>query len=332
MDIPVWVKSFGSWWGERIWLIIILCLMLFGFAFLLIGSILPLHTGTVSILFIPNAQFSGILRAAGLAILSSGVFAATLKAFQFSGVFREELISIIYNVDHLEQRKDIEDIWKAVSKIIYQKKFPDISDAIHRTILSTYFPTNINFYYDSIKQDVKYQLVPGKEGFLDQKDFLKINVKAVDKSKFTINYAVEQFRSKTDTDDTSFALKDLTINRKNETTKYQKLATENTQSEIGLLSTKFEIELEGSETYSIIVRSAKRFSIDYDSNKEFVSSKFVAQFDLTVEHPESIEPMFFALGTAKAFSEEGSDEATLRRSYKHLIFPQQGYKLLLVRR
>ncbi len=332
MAIPGWVKTFIYWWLERVWLVIILGLIVAGFAFLTVGYILPLQTKIQSILYIPKEQFAGILRSSGIAILSSGVFAATLKAFQFSGVFKEELISIIYNVDHLEQRKDIEDIWKAVSKIIYQKKFPDISEAIHRTILTTYFPTNVNFYYESIKQEVRYGLNENKEDLIDQRDYLRIVVKAVDKSKFTIPYRVEQYRSRTDTEDTSFSLKELTINRKNETTKYQKLATDNARSEPGLLATKFDIELEGAETYSIIIRSAKCFSINFDSNKEFVSSKFVAFFDLMVEFPKTIEPMFFSLGTAMPFNEEGSDETTLRRSYKHLIFPQQGYKMILVKR
>lgn len=86
--------------------------------------------------FLPSA-----LKGVGVAVLSSGIFAAVLKSIQFSGIFQEELAKVIYSRNYLEKqdRKFLEDIWKLTSKVLYTQKFPRINEKIENHSFKTLF-------------------------------------------------------------------------------------------------------------------------------------------------------------------------------------------------
>jgi hypothetical protein len=333
MPIPLFVRKIPGLIREHAWWFIIAIEVIGGFILLFSGYLLILHLDFfTSFLWLPQAEWGWLLRAAGVAVLASGVFAATLKAFQFSNVFREELANVLYDAEQLRYRKDIERIWSDASKILYNERFPEISDLIHKTILQTYFPKDVNYYYDSFREEVTYSLVENLSNFLNQRNELKMTIKAHDLAPFTVGISSRQYKSKSDTTDTYYALRQLKINGKDETTKYQKILREKVVSEEKKLISSFDIELSGKRTYDLYIRSEKQFSLEFDNHKELRFSKFVRDLELTVRHPESIVPEFFSLGTAQPFEEGYGDETVLRRSNKCLIFPAQGYTMFLTRR
>ena len=114
---------------------------------------------TIAIIFIlfPNTSFSpfstlwnNLLEKIGFVGLTSGVFASVLKSIQFTGLFQEELTKIISGSEFLNNRKDLPDLWKKISKSIYAQKFPEISDLLENRILTTYFPMDTNHYNEDL--------------------------------------------------------------------------------------------------------------------------------------------------------------------------------------
>ncbi len=108
-------------------------------------------------LLFPNSKFSPftenwnkLIEKIGFIALTSGVFAGVLKSIQFTGLFKDELQKVISGSDFLNNRKDLPELWKTVSKTLSSQKFPEISDLLEDRILETYFPTNINHYNEDL--------------------------------------------------------------------------------------------------------------------------------------------------------------------------------------
>src|SRR5690606_3278175 len=91
-----------------------------------------------SVSFFEDIKYQGISEKIGITILSSGVFAAVLKSFQFIGLFRKELEKIILDNKFIEKRNDLPELWKQISSNLYQQKFPLISENLQNIILEKY--------------------------------------------------------------------------------------------------------------------------------------------------------------------------------------------------
>lgn len=119
---------------------------------------------TISIIFIfyPassysifNEHWNSLFQKIGFIALTSGIFAGVLKSIQFTGLFKDELAKVISGNEFLKNRKDLPDLWKKISKLIYAEKFPEISDLLEDRILTTYFPTDKNHYIEDMVVTIK---------------------------------------------------------------------------------------------------------------------------------------------------------------------------------
>lgn len=61
----------------------------------------------------------------GFTMLTSGVFAAIMKSFQFIGIFKQEIENVILESKFIEKRNDLPELWKKISQCIYKEKFPE---------------------------------------------------------------------------------------------------------------------------------------------------------------------------------------------------------------
>ena len=97
-----------------------------------------------------SVEWNKVIEKIGFISLTSGVFAGVLKSIQFTGLFKEELNKVISGSELLNNRKDLPELWKKISKIIYTQKFPEISDMIEDRILESYLQTKKNHYNEDI--------------------------------------------------------------------------------------------------------------------------------------------------------------------------------------
>src|ERR1700742_1681532 len=109
---------------------------------------------------------SRILETVGIAILIGVVFDVVLKSVEYLNVFRDALNEIVYEDRFLRNRSDIIDVWKRVSRILYESKFPQISDQIENRILNTYFPISVNFYYEDVNQSITIEFHDDEQRYI----------------------------------------------------------------------------------------------------------------------------------------------------------------------
>jgi len=206
--------------AEHAWWVIILGSFAGGLAALAL-SVYPFSEGGWVTKYVKPDDLRGLLKSVGTAVLSGGVFAAILKALQFSKVFQEELSAVIYEPRFLERRADIEAVWGDVSDILYKRKFPAISDKIKKTILETYFPTKVNYYYDSFYQDVEYKFLDDSPEHMVVTEIINFKVRPVGKTEdVKLNCSSTILKSANDSK-TRYELLEVKINGERKTVEYE---------------------------------------------------------------------------------------------------------------
>lgn len=274
---------------------------------------------------VPPRNLSELLKSIGTAVLSGGVFAAVLKALQFSGVFKEELTSIIYSNDYLEHRTDIEDIWKKVSRVLYKRKFEEISEELEKTILETYFPTNINFYYSNFKEDIHIGFHDPEKKYIRSEETMSFTVHPIDSAeKCDLPYEVGFVKN------SNYPLTDYQLLALKIEGQIVPVTVEDKSTDKELIK-RFEFSLMGREKYRVTIKHTKIFSPEIDNTKSYSAGRFVMNFDLRVDYPAELEMQFYSMGTAKEFVNIDSPGRSLKQVYSGLIFPNQGYRLVMSR-
>lgn len=244
-------------------------------------------------------------------------------------VFREELVSSIYSPTLLAKQRDIEEIWKMVSKVLYNSKFPEISDQIEETILRTYFPTNINYYYETFAKDVDMRTLADQQDYFTATERYSYTVKSADSSHLVIPYSAEIMRREGDSSD--YNLLSININGEDKTAELRTQLLKFTDDP-DKLRVKFDIPLQGEREYRIIINQEKIYTPFIDNTDVFSSSKFINNLELDLRHPAQLIMTFFPMGTPQEFNNEVTSKTRIWKTYKGLIFPKQGYRILMFRR
>ena len=323
-DSPLFVRT-RRVVEDNAWWIIILASSLGGLTFLAL-SIYPFGEGGLVTRHIKPTDLQALLKSVGTAVLSGGVFAAILKALQFARIFQEELSIVIYDPKFLERRTDIETVWGEVSDILYKRKFPAIKDEIRKEILKTYLPTAVNYYYDRFEQDIEYKLLPESSDYMQVTEIINFTVKSVSKTEEIRLPFSSRILKRTDDKKTAFEVLEIKVNNKPKTVEDQP------QDNGTFLEAAFLLDLTGEEEYEIYIKAEKTLCPDVDNHKTFATSKIVNNFELDVRYPDGIDMGFFSMGTPGEFHDRGSSKNRVWKSYKGLIFPQQGYRIALSRK
>ncbi len=91
-----------------------------------------------------------ILKTAGTAIISSGVFSAVATSRFFTKLYSSVMHDIVYGEEFLSTRSDLEAVWKRVSGVLCQQRFPNLKEKIDEKIIEDYLPKTREFYYTDV--------------------------------------------------------------------------------------------------------------------------------------------------------------------------------------
>lgn len=128
-----------------------------------------------------------------LAILSSGIFLAVLKWFQFMGFFREELqgyissshfdeklqktfYDVLYSDDFLKKQKNLDEIWRRVTRCLFKSEFSEeISDKVNIKLGNVFFHNNklSHFYRNYI---IQIHVTLSKDDFLTIEETTEVKI------------------------------------------------------------------------------------------------------------------------------------------------------------
>lgn len=229
----------------------------------------------------------------------------------------------------LEQRKDIEEIWKQVTEILYKTRFRDISERIAKKVLDEYFPVGDNFYYDEFREDVEITFCDSAKVFIQSKEKISFAIKPIDETqKVKWGYATSVLKVPIDTTSAVELLK-LEVNgvdRKGE------CRAANPSMDAKCLSLQFDVELAGARKYEVVMEMIRVYDPAVDNVRVFVSSRFVNNPELRIKFPEELNLKFQTVGTrADAYKDKSNFANLIWNVYEDLIFPNQGYRITFSR-
>ncbi len=270
---------------------------------------------------ISNPKINTLLEKIGIALFSSGVFAAVLKSLQFTGIFREEIEKVILSTDFVKNRRDLPQLWSSISKAIYNEKFPIISEEIEARILKTYLPTEYDYYYKDYIITIKVEQVTDNFEIIytQTRKYDVVFDPNVEKSKLLAYVAINE--------------RDQTATAEN-TIEYFKIngvevdLVEDSSTVDDKFKTKYVIPIERKEKpLHVETRTKRRYSLNYENCKLLRFATFTKNMDVTVSFPDDVRVSFFNLGNTKPFDVHHEEIPNqLSRSHKNdVLLPHQGF-------
>ena len=284
---------------------------------------------TIAILFIlfPNTPYSpfstkwnNLLEKIGFIGMTSGIFASVLKSIQFTGLFQEELSKVISGSEFLKNRKDLPELWKKISKSIYQEKFPEISNLLENLILTTYFPVNAKHYNEDVIVSICIH---------------EISDDSIIKYTQTIEY-----NAILDSKHSESIIKHINVPKKNEeineliSFKIDGVEKKDTNikeeiKENGVDKTIYKVPVKGKNKFEIFQKTKSEYSLKGNNVKTLRFNSITKNIDLTVSYPDYIEVSFFNIGVIDDFKHihTGFKNSLSRRHRNGLVLPRQGFGL-----
>lgn len=128
--------------------------------------------------FSENSPVHSVVKTIGAALVGSGVFTSMIKSSAYAKIFSNILGEIVWSKKYVEQTSTTEKmrIWRTVSKVLYEEKFPKISDDIEDIITSHYFPTSHNFYLEGHSLIINICDHPDNKDFWIQKETIEFTL------------------------------------------------------------------------------------------------------------------------------------------------------------
>ena len=262
------------------------------------------------------------LRTIGATTLASGLFSFLLKSSQYSDIYKEELLSIMYDADHLSKRNDLPEIWENVSKVLFENKFPAISKTVTNDVKNTYFLKDHILYYEDYEQTIEIEL-------LDKEKEL---IKVTQKSNYVIYPTEKGCNTPLTTNNTikygnkfslvSFILNSFSINGKIQDIHVKEIDEKDKKQ----LKHSFTFKLDAIGKNKIEHSISKTYSLKTDCVIGTMKNAIVNNFSLMITLKGGLSIDFYEVGTVKSFTQRNiTNEHVKEYKYKGLIYPKQGY-------
>ena len=274
---------------------------------------------------------------------SSGIFAATLKSITFSGLFKQIIEDAMTSTDFIENRSEENQhkLWKATSKAIYKKKFPEISNFLESRILETYLPTTHDFYYRDYRttidikeitddfqityeQTVKFSVVlDPKLNEAELVSSIQISEESGDENyinnclKYEINgyNVIGKTLKSIQKDDNEIDFYDSTIDHE-------------TKTETTTIKLKSSVENKLKE-FNIVRKYNRSYSLVNENYKLVRMRTFTKGLEVFVKYPDNVGVSFFNIGNVEFFEKQNEDiDNIISRSHNtDVMLPYQGFGL-----
>jgi hypothetical protein len=254
-------------------------------------------------------------------MLSSGIFTAILKSLQFTGIFKEEISKVMVGTDFIKNRNDLPELWKEISKTIYNRKFPKISEELENRILQTYFPTNENFYYEDYNVSINIKEI--NEKFEISYDQVCEYSVILDTNS---NIAVLEIESQIsdDNDSESKYINELEYFMVNG----EKLnLEEDSSTRDNPKKTLYKIELKNEKQFLIKSKYNRKYPLKNENYKLFRMKHLTKGMFVSINYPKDVRVSFFNIGLINGFTHYNEDfPCHICRIHKNdIILPLQGF-------
>ncbi|MBD5277160.1 MAG: hypothetical protein HDS30_05870 [Bacteroides sp.] len=260
-----------------------------------------------------------IIKAADVMII--GVVVGYLTGIaQWAGIFKKEIQDIIYGKEFLQKRNDIETIWYNVTKQMFKSKFADIHKNM-LTALKSVLPSEDDIsYYEDYDADSRIEWVDKDKGVIKCIDNYSMYIVVESEKQF--DYVINKWtiENSENPDDDILESLEVVVDSK----KQNDLITMTTRngSEI---CTETKVSLSGKKRYFLQYSRVQQYNINDDYYIGFKAKYITNNLKVSLELPHDIEAIFIERGTVKGFQNVNNTKSHIKKIYKGVIFPKQGY-------
>lgn len=280
----------------------------------------------ISFIISSNQLFSNevnsIIEKAGLSMLTSGIFTAVLKSLQFTGIFKEEITKVMTGTAFIENRNDLPQLWKDISKSLYKRKFPKISDILEDKILNTYLPTTASFYYEDY--NVSINVTEINENFeITYTQICKYTV-ILDNEAESALLEIENQISDDNNDTSASIINDLLyfkVDGKDAN------LTEDVSTKDDPKKSLFKHELKNGKKFLIESKYSRKYPLKNENYKLFRLKYITHGMHVSISYPTDVRVSFFNIGLVNGFTNINEDfnHHICRILNNDLILPHQGF-------
>jgi len=294
---------------------------------------LPLIVTVVGVLLyllgvylIKEAPWQAILFSVASAILAGGVFAGLLKSFQFIGVFRDAIADVMYRDSKFLERLDLPALMLSVISASIAQRFPDLSRKMSKAVFDSYLTFAKDYYYTDMHRRITILSYEDKTDIVTFQEEFRLSIHASPGQEI----------------DYSFKLYGPHLGSPSEIPcKVTGLGVDNqsymdavhAEAKDGNYFLGYELKLSGRPTYNVTRTMDRRHVLAIDPFVKAVSTRFLDGAELVVENrvPSKIGHHLIAIGLKEEaiVPDAAMVGDTKRWSIEGLIFPRQGYILLL---
>lgn len=282
--------------------------------------------------FIPvNDALNSIVKTIGATCIGSGVFTAVIKSSEYTEIFKNAVGEIIWSKKHIEIRNDKKEIWSTISRLMYDEKFPDISEELESIVTKHYFPVDHNFYITNYEFTINLNDHLMNSDYWEQMETINTTIKpqaANQQISYKLSGKVEIPGDESIDQLTKFETIKITVNGKNEN-----LNPITSSISENILSHSYELCLRYAEEYKITIQRKKVVYKKSNPIKRFFASSITKNFKITVITDQRCSAKLYRMGTIAEFEkvlEQLNNGARISTwVYSGIILPHQGFMLHL---
>lgn len=270
--------------------------------------------------FYPRASFVGI----GEFLLLSVVLGFVTNTSTFEAIQKKSLEKVLYGNSFLGCRRDIRDIWRKVSKQVYDNKFPDIAQEFLDRVES-FFPKDKDdvTYYNDYRRSIHISWEDEDADIIRVNEHISFEL-MTDGSKKEINYTLWNSMSTSEPCEQNLKVWVDGVEKEVEL-KSQKIGNE--------IESIAVISLKNSEKYKIEYRTERKYNLFEDHYIGFKAKYILKGLFVTVDClPSNLHVQFINRGIKEKFQDDVStDTKRLVKRYQGIVLPQEGYVISIYR-
>jgi hypothetical protein len=302
-------------------------LTLFGVLLIIIGQ-----SSTISHALIPifpalegNTSLDQIIKSLGGALLGSGVFTAIIKSSEYTAIFSDVIEKIIWSKEFLTKRSDKKELWGLLTRLMYEEKFPELSDEIEEIITKNYIPTETKYYIENY--DYLTNILSHNANFSKHEEVINFTIKTKSTKetiKYSFNAKIDMSTDPAIPDETNYVVQEVLVNGSPFNLPSPVPTVQNNIKHFELTLT-----LQGNEEYLISIKRYKVQCIKSNPDKRMFANTFIKDMKVTMIAQTGTNIDLYKMGTIGEFvaatPQNNNGTVFLTWHYKGLILPHQGF-------
>lgn len=317
----------------------------------IVATIALVLIGAGVILSSPNcSSWKEITTAFSVALIAGGVISYMFTVLKLFGFFKEQLIDVLFGNQFLSKRNDIGLLWDKISMALYEQKFKEISEDLHKTIKDKYFPTQYDYYTKHFDLDIYIKYIDKDKSLIEVIEITTQKICSYSKrtteikSNSSINYD-----SNNDIEKENIKIDHLKINNENllkepfnikmsdKDTDIEKHTIKDVDLELhknishNAYGYSIKMNLSGKDDYTIERQVTKTYCITQNPIFTLSANNIYAKMTITVNKPSDLFVEFSPMGVpnSELFIDRSVNniEEKIKKEYNGIILPGQGCAL-----